>query len=149
MEHAATTAVGCYHGYPQCGATLSPPDSSQRGGENVTQSTRRVEKVLCELLPGNFNWPLKCFLKFFFPHFFFWPVVALIEVPFCLLLWFHCSDEDLYNRIFIQKDLKVGLATRRDVCVFSASLLLLKWKWSRRGAYGSANGAQLFRWQAH
>lgn len=46
------------------GAALSPPDSSLRGGENVTQSTRRGEKVLCQLLPGNFNWALKCFFSF-------------------------------------------------------------------------------------
>lgn len=28
-------------------------------------------------------------------------------MPFCLLLWFHHKDEDLYNRIFIWKDLTV------------------------------------------
>lgn len=63
-------------------------------------------------------------------------------VPFCLLLWFHRSNEDLYNWIFIWKDLNVRPATRTDACVFSASLLLLKWKWPCCGAYGSANGAQ-------
>lgn len=96
------------------GAALSPRDSSLRGGENVTQSTRRGEKVLCELLPGNFNWALKCFFSFdniFFFSLFFLPEAALIGVPFCLLLWFHRSDEDLYNWIFIWKDLNVRPAT--------------------------------------
>lgn len=125
------------------GAALSPPDSSLRGGENVTQSTRRGEKVLCELLPGNFNWALKCFFSFDNIFSLFLPEAALIGVPFCLLLGFHRSDEDLYNWIFIWKDLNVRPATRTDAAVFSASLLLLKWKWPCCGAYGSANGARL------
>lgn len=99
--------------------------------------------MLRELLPGNFNWVLKCFLSFdnIFSRF-FWPEADLIGVPFCLLLWYHRS-EDLYNRIFMWKELNVRPATRTDACVFSASLLLLKWKWLCCGAYGLGNAAQL------
>lgn len=71
------------------------------------------------------------------------PKAALIRMPFCLLLWFHRNDEDLCNWIFIRKDLSARPATRADACVFSASLLQLKWKWPCCGAYGSANGARL------
>lgn len=63
-------------------------------------------------------------------------------MPFCLLLWFHRKDEDLYNRIFIWKDLTVYPVTRTDACFFSASLLFLKWKWFCCAAYSLANGAQ-------
>lgn len=64
-------------------------------------------------------------------------------MPFCLLLWFHHKDEDLYNRIFIWKDLTVYPMTRTDARFFSASLLFLKWKWLCCAAYSLANGAQL------
>lgn len=144
MEHAAMTAVSCYYGYPWTWCCFVSPRLVIEKRGNVTQSTRRGEKVLCELLPGNFNWALKCFFSFdnIFFSFFFLPEAALIGVPFCLRLWFHRSNEDLYKWIFIGKDLNVRPATRTDACVFSASLLLLKWKWPCCGAYGSANGAQ-------
>lgn len=58
---------------------------------------------------------------------------AVIAMPFCVLLWFHPKDEDLYNGIFIWEDLAMYPVFQRHYFYTSES--------GSAALYGSANGA--------
>lgn len=92
---------------------LFPSDSSLSEGE-MTQ-VQGVGKVLRELSLGKFliGAEILCGLVFFLCV-----KAAVMEMPFCVLLWFHQKDEDIYNMLFIWKDLTMYPVTRVNAHFF-------------------------------